>query len=855
MMVGRNPFPQQFLSFGQKLREDLARGMQVKDIRYVLHSKPSELRTYNLPTVSEVGVAMFEDGNLTRPRDLYVEAKDHSLLWLFEPDEKYDPQHPLLFPYGDLGWTYTDKVDNQAALHLGGRLFQQWDVDQDATCEQEQLRWVVKNQKKLRAELYHGISDALLNEETITLDEGEVLVSEYDRATGTLVHPDRGSRCEDYLNQVGKRIVLPDSHSGSPRNMYKHYQESMAIVREYGKPDAFITMTCNPKWVEIIVLLPDDQTAQDRPDIVARVWQLKIKAKLADLDEGLLGRLEARIYVVEFEKRDLPHAHIVIIVDEEDKPHTREIMDKLVSTEVPDKEVTPSSAATHSGFLENDQEWIACVSEASAFRMPIQLRQLFTTLLVYSQVSDVRGLWNRFYDELARDFAYKYRNLEGQNKDAMIMFHTLKSLNDLLQISGQDVAGFDQPQLSDYPTLVLDSILENNLIRRELEEYVHSVLQDVNDHMDEHNEGQRAIYDLVLGAVHNPQRGENLFFIGGPGGTGKSTLLKHILASERLSGKIAIAVPSGGIAALLLMGGRTAHSTFKIPLKLDEKSVCSIHNPSKLKKFFQEASLIIWDEAPMTHRHAFKAVDRSLRDVLNNDEDPFGGKTEVLSGDFRQILPVVVRGTPAETIDACQKSSDLWSHFRQVHLTTMLIDDPPEQEVDEEEVITPGASPSGLKRLIDVIYPDVNNQAIATDEYLATRTILTTTNVMVHRINDAVAARLDGGAHEYRSFDKLQDDDDWNFFEPEILNSVNINGIPPHKLTLKKGAPIMLMRNLNPDLGLCNRTQLQVMELKPNLIHANTMTVERRGQDVLIPRIVFISDGNDASFPYQLRRK
>ncbi|GMF38402.1 unnamed protein product [Phytophthora fragariaefolia] len=259
MMVECNPFAQQFLSFGQKLREDLARGMLVKDIRYVLHSKPSEPRTYNLPTVSEVGVAMVEDGNLTRPRDLYVVAKDHSLLRLFETDEKYDPlQYPLLFPYGDLGWTYTDvyangakyrnkrrmslrehvayrlfqKVDDQAALHQGGRLFQQWVVDQRAKCEQEQLRWVAKNQKKLRAELYHGISDALLNEETITLDEGEVLVSEYDRATGTMVHPDQGSRYEVFLNQVGKRIVLPDSHSGSPRNMYKHYQESMAIVRE-----------------------------------------------------------------------------------------------------------------------------------------------------------------------------------------------------------------------------------------------------------------------------------------------------------------------------------------------------------------------------------------------------------------------------------------------------------------------------------------------------------------------------------------------------------------------------------------------------------------------------------------------
>ncbi|GMF60995.1 unnamed protein product [Phytophthora fragariaefolia] len=126
---------------------------------------------------------------------------------------------------------------------------------------------------------------------------------------------------------------------------------------------------------------------------------------------------------------------------------------------------------------------------------------------------------------------------------------------------------------------------------------------------------------------------------------------------------------------------------------------------------------------------------------------------------------------------------------------------------------------------------------------------------MVHRINDAVAARLDGDAHGYRSIDNFQDDEDWNCFEPEILNSVNINGIPPHKLTLKKGAPIMLMRDLNPDLGLCNGTRLRVVELKSNVIDAKIMTGEHRGQDVLIPRIVFICDRNDASFPYQLRRK
>ncbi|KAG3056940.1 hypothetical protein PI125_g25478 [Phytophthora idaei] len=87
--------------------------------------------------------------------------------------------------------------------------------------------------------------------------------------------------------------------------------------------------------------IPDGQTAQDRPDIVARVWQLKLGAELKDLDEGALGRVHARIYAVEFQKRGLPHTHILVILAEEDKPRTRQIIDNMMSAELPDKEKNP----------------------------------------------------------------------------------------------------------------------------------------------------------------------------------------------------------------------------------------------------------------------------------------------------------------------------------------------------------------------------------------------------------------------------------------------------------------------------------------------------------------------------------
>ncbi|KAG2876204.1 hypothetical protein PC129_g21365 [Phytophthora cactorum] len=88
------------------------------------------------------------------------------------------------------------------------------------------------------------------------------------------------------------------------------------------------------------------------------------------------------------------------------------------------------------------------MTEASQFRMPYQLRQLFGTIIVYSQVVEVGTLWERFYCDLSLDFGYKYRSLEGYVKEDMVKLHTLKSLNDLLLANGSAVAHFEVlPQL------------------------------------------------------------------------------------------------------------------------------------------------------------------------------------------------------------------------------------------------------------------------------------------------------------------------------------------------------------------------------------------------------------------------
>jgi hypothetical protein len=118
--------------------------------------------------------------------------------------------------------------------------------------------------------------------------------------------------------------------------MHRRFQDGMAIIRHFHKPDLFITMTFNPKCAEITEALLEGQKAQDRPDIVARVFKLKRKAIIHDLcKNNICGNCVAHLYVVEFQKRGLPHAHILIIFDQDSRLRTTEDINSIVCAELP----------------------------------------------------------------------------------------------------------------------------------------------------------------------------------------------------------------------------------------------------------------------------------------------------------------------------------------------------------------------------------------------------------------------------------------------------------------------------------------------------------------------------------------
>ncbi|KAL7284959.1 hypothetical protein ACG7TL_000048 [Trametes sanguinea] len=109
-------------------------------------------------------------------------------------------------------------------------------------------------------------------------------------------------------------VYLPASFLGSNRWASEQIADSLAIAAMYGPPTFFITMTCNTSWPEITSQLASGQQFHDIPVVVCRVF----KQKLALLEHCLrtmfpnAGRLLYLIHSIEFQKRGLPHAHILV---------------------------------------------------------------------------------------------------------------------------------------------------------------------------------------------------------------------------------------------------------------------------------------------------------------------------------------------------------------------------------------------------------------------------------------------------------------------------------------------------------------------------------------------------------------
>ncbi|KAI3509189.1 hypothetical protein L1887_24277 [Cichorium endivia] len=440
-----------------------------------------------------------------------------------------------------------------------------------------------------------------------------------------------------------------------------------------------------------------------------------------------------------------------------------------------------------------------------------------------------------------------------------------------------------------YPESV--SSLNNRLITEELDYDITELQNELHQLAASLTDEQQGVFNNILTAVEQKKGG--VFFVYGFGGTGKTFLWKTLSTAIRSKGQIVLNVASSGIASLLLSGGRTAHSRFLIYINLNEDSLCSIKPDSDVASLLKKTSLIIWDEAPMVHMHAFEALDRTLKDILSfdtsgNSNNLFGGKVIVFGGDFRQILPVVPNGSRQDIVNACLSSSYIWSTCKVLRLTknmrlscqasnmeqtlmfaNWLLDlgegklgDSNDGEsiidIPEDLLITNSSDP--IKSLIEFVYPSILQNAKNPSFFFQERAILAPKNEVVQEIYDRLLSLFPGVYKEYLSSDSLcqsdyiHDDVDECLYSHDVLNGLKPSGLPNHKLVLKVGVPVMLLRNIDQKSSLCNGTRLWVISLGNRVIEVKVISGNNIGNRTFIPRMSLTPSDKRIPFKFQRRQ-
>ncbi|GKA77541.1 hypothetical protein Tco_0784002 [Tanacetum coccineum] len=332
--------------------------------------------------------------------------------------------------------------------------------------------------------------------------------------------------------------------------------------------------------------------------------------------------------------------------------------------------VYPTYMATCKAYhlLGDDTEWIDTIRSGSQWQRGLQLIDLFVSILLFCDVADIGQFFTSSLPYLAHDVVHAQRcqllNPHIVFTDEEIQNYTLLQIESVLNSGNRSL--FDFPELPHIDCLILNMA---------------------------GNRFDCAKYHQCVAV--SKWCGNTLWY--GCGGTGKTYLWRTIISRIRLTGKVVLSVASSGIASLLLPGGRTSHSRFRIPIDLDKDLCCAIDVTSDLSELIKVAELIIYDEAPLQHRHAFEAVDRTFRDICK--DHVCGGQIKYLVARWYQFACYELYS--ADSI--CQTTNNL------------------------EEM--------------QIIYPT------------------------------------------------------------ELLNTLHFSGIPNHKLELKVGVPIILLRNLNMQRG------------------------------------------------------
>jgi len=508
---------------------------------------------------------------------------------------------------------------------------------------------------------------------------------------------------------------------------------------------------------------------------------------------------------------------------------------------------TFKDAAIARNLLQGDHENYQMLDEAASYEMPSDLRQTFATMLLFCNPTNPKALFDKFEDKLTDDF--KRAKSPSPNK-ANLRGMAAYDINEILEQYGSSFSIF----IAGVPLVVPEK--ENKTKDPLFDQSLLNVLH--------FNDEQQFIFDKLRHAIehYNHPTTKKLFMINARAGSGKTYLLNGFIANLIETNVSVAPTAAAAIAASLLINGDTAHSTFCLPVEyFDSSTTCNINYNSAKAQYLRKLKVIIIDEVPMLHKHLVEAIERTLRDIMDNDL-PFGGKLVVLCGDFRQTLPVIINGSRPTVVGACVQSSYLWKCFEQLNLKqnhrqnnkdfdTFLrqIGNGTYPSENETMIELPQSidTTNSEQHLIDSVYPDMtsefqNANFNSLSKYYRDRVILATTNKKVDSINALVLANIPGKCFIRNSFDSIEKYSSHGPMLPlEDLNQLLPNGFPPHKLELKLNIPIIILRNLNKKMGICNGTRAIITKIMKNTVKVRIISGRSIGLQKTIFKIQFRS--------------
>lgn len=515
---------------------------------------------------------------------------------------------------------------------------------------------------------------------------------------------------------------------------------------------------------------------------------------------------------------------------------------------------TYKEAAIARGLLHDDGEWQRCLEEQQNTNMPKQLRELFAYICCFCEPISPMTLWMNFKDKMIEDM-YEIEVNAAENT-------ALQHIDKILRENGLNCRNIGLPIPTDENVEINNPVYDINE-QATIGEEMYNIL----------NDEQKFVVDKILSAISGNSV-EKLFFLEAPGGYGKTFIYSCLLHIIRGRGHSALASAWTGIAALLLEGGTTLHRLFGLPVPVQPESVSSIKINTEKAKLLRNCKIIIIDEASMVPAAAVDCIDRLLKDIMKcenpfNGHRPMGGKIILFGGDFRQVLPVVPMQGKVQILEACIQKSKTWKYLTFLKLRNNMRVNAGEKEFCNW-LLQLGNGSLHSNRGVDIVdIPEkfmLRNQSMISFVFdtninidnvktFSNNVIMCPLNEQCLAINNEILKIVEGEAKDYFSVDEIITDEPAERLNIpiEYLNSITPSGMPPHKLTIKVGAIVMLIRNMNLGSGLVNGVRLIVLALFEKCIKLEIITGSGKGNVIVLPRIKLIS--TDPNMPFNMTRK